>query len=882
MSGLLFRKEVDWSLLNTGITIPVENQELLLGNLGEKLNRGDTRDIEIIIKDVSYSAKIYNVNFSEKHQREKDTFQIIYSLKSDLAVELRQCFTKSYQYLFEMREKREIEDTHFIKVPDNQKEYLLLYTTDEFDQFLAVVENEQTESDGYGEMIKNIAGKGQVEVNNQNNLVDPYIRAARAMRDFVNSTELKYNPDENELKPLYDAFRSRFSPEVLLKIPDEKLLESLFFKAVGTNDCMCYWLEFNPKIRENFGSIAGGTAFKYNLFQRKTDNAWVTGSPSKPVVLSEVEALKQGKEIRDYLVHGAEIIDSFPELKTLEAYEDLDAQLSNTIGKYASLTWVHKYFHMIFPDKFATFHSKDWQKHFIYALGIKPSEKYYGCSGQLAIIAKYAELIAPVFSYASYQQFGEIRHFMRIATNGGEENDFAIWERDGFAAMGWGSIGPLNDYIENGKINKTAIIEKLQETYYTTVEHMASKKAGELIPFYNTTSDTIFVAMDGETLLALGDEVGGYLYNEDTEFAHRKPVKWHSCFQEDESLPNKKEGLTSTCNLFSDSDNLLYLYRKYYHELDKTGEIIIDGGDEKTEIKPERKPRSDCLHPLNQIIYGPPGTGKTYSTVEYALAIIEKRLINMVPQNNDERKRLMELYRNYVEKGQIIFTTFHQSYGYEEFIQGIRPDSEAGTVCFKKVNGIFKKIADKALEDPDNNYVMIIDEINRGNISKVFGELITLIEEDKRCGELNQLTVTLPLGDSFTVPNNLYIIGTMNTADKSISLIDTALRRRFSFIEMAPDVSVVEDAVMRNVLTEMNNYLKKELRSNDLLIGHAFFVGKKESDLGNIMNRSIVPLLYEYFYDDEAKVKKALDCLIGTAYELDDQYSGRIRIQKKV
>lgn len=792
---------------------------------------------------------------------------------------MRQCFTKSYEYLSEMREKRTQEDTQFIKVPDNQKEYLLLYTTDEDDKFLVIILNDQTERDGIGEMNNETTGNTQIKANKKNFFEDPYIRAARVMRDFVNSTELKYNPDENELKPLYDAFRSRFSPEALLKIPDDKLLESLFLKAVGTNDCMCYWLEFNSKIRENFGSIAGGTAFKYNLFQRKTDNAWVTGSPSKPVVLSEVEALKKGKEIRDYLVQGAEIIDSFPELKTLEAYEDLDAQLSNAIGKYASLTWVHKYFHMIFPDKFATFHSKDWQNHFIYALGIKPSEKYYGCSGQLAIIAKYAELIASVFSYASYQQFGEIRHFMRIATNGGGENDFSIWKRDGFAAMGWGSIGILNDYLENGKINKTAIIDKLQETYYTADKHMASKKAGELISFYNATHDSIFVAMDGETLLALGDEVGGYLYKEDTEFTHRKPVKWHSCFQEDESLPNKKEGLMSTCSFFSDRDNLLYLYHKYYYEL---GENIIDGGDEKTVIKPERKSRSDCLHPLNQIIYGPPGTGKTYSTAEYALAIIEKRLINNDPQNNDERKRLMELYGNYVERGQIIFTTFHQSYGYEDFIQGIRPDSEAGTVCFKKVNGIFKKIADNALKDPDNNYVMIIDEINRGNISKVFGELITLIEEDKRCGEVNQLTVTLPLGDSFTVPNNLYIIGTMNSADKSISLIDTALRRRFSFIEMAPDVSVVQDPVMGNVLTEMNNYLKKELRSNDLLIGHAFFVGKEESDLGNIMNRSIVPLLYEYFYDDETKVKKALDCLLNTNYELDHQYRGRIRIQKKV
>lgn len=727
---------------------------------------------------------------------------------------------------------------------------------------------------------KAAAVKNQLNTDNEKHLEESYTRAAKEICDFVSSTGYEFVANKDEIDMQYKKFSSRFSPEALLKIPDEDLLQSLFYTAESTNDCMCYWLEFHAEIREYFGSISGGSSYKFGLFQRQIDKAWITGSPTKPEVLSEEDALNLGKEIRSCIIQGAEIIASFGELNKVEDYEELDNRLNEAIGKYANLAWFHKYYQMIFPTKFATFHSNSWQKHILYAYGIKPSVKYYGRSGQLSIIANQAEMFASFFSHASRERFGTIKQFCRIGTTGGDDNSFAAWKKDSFAAVGWGGIGPLSDFLQNGKITKNKVAEKLQEIYFKTNKSTATRKAGELVSFYNTTEDTVFVAMEGETLLALGDEVGGYFYNADTEFAHCKPVKWHNCFQIGEKLENKKEGLMTTSVSLIDSENLLYLYHKYYYELDDIK--VLNGDDEGEVIEITRKPRTDCIHPLNQIIYGPPGTGKTYSTAEYALAIIENRIFDHKQKTNKERKILMDCYRTYVQNGQITFTTFHQSYGYEEFIQGIRPDSEAGTICFKKVDGIFKRIADKAMNDAGNNYVIIIDEINRGNISKVFGELITLIEEDKRCGELNELSVTLPLGDTFAIPNNLYVIGTMNSADKSISLIDTALRRRFSFVEMAPDETIVENTVLRNVLIEINTYLKKELRSNDLLIGHAFFTGKKEEKLGDIMNCNIIPLLYEYFYDDEAKVNKALDCLIGTSYELDSQYNGRIRIQKKV
>lgn len=261
----------------------------------------------------------------------------------------------------------------------------------------------------------------------------------------------------------------------------------------------------------------------------------------------------------------------------------------------------------------------------------------------------------------------------------------------------------------------------------------------------------------------------------------------------------------------------------------------------KTCLEVARTPRVNFIHPLNFIIYGAPGTGKTYSTAEYALAIIENRAVDTRRKSYEERKAVMAIYNDYVRKGQIVFTTFHQSYGYEEFIQGLRPDTKSGKMAFITVDGVFKRLADDALDNHEKNYVIIIDEINRANISKVFGELITLIESDKRWGEVNETCATLQSGDIFAVPNNLYIVGTMNSADKSISLIDAALRRRFEFIEQYPNASLVDDPTLRDVLSKINTILADSLESSDLLIGHSYFMGKTVDDLCAVLNNSIHP-----------------------------------------
>lgn len=390
--------------------------------------------------------------------------------------------------------------------------------------------------------------------------------------------------------------------------------------------------------------------------------------------------------------------------------------------------------------------------------------------------------------------------------------------------------------------------------------------------------------------------------------------------------------------------------------------------------------------PLNQILYGPPGTGKTYHTIDKALEILGENL-----ENRDEKKAKFD---EYVKNGQIVFTTFHQSYGYEEFVEGIKPriDSKENSkeVEYEIKDGIFKELCKKALDNykvslltqeefvksedlenkieifldelvdqqkfiekiqsggfkleeynekyriitddtnanlylnleifktllenkdkiingrsikqilnnkhrrqidsyyfqlvklfkereqdykVDNNpsekpelkpYIIIIDEINRGNVSKIFGELITLIEASKRIGEKEELKVTLPYsGEKFEVPKNVYIIGTMNTADRSITSLDTALRRRFEFIEMMPDVSKLsmdcEGINLQELLKAINTRIEY-LLDREKTIGHAFFISVENlEDLKKVFKNKIIPLLQEYFYNDYALINAVLN-----------------------
>ena len=215
-------------------------------------------------------------------------------------------------------------------------------------------------------------------------------------------------------------------------------------------------------------------------------------------------------------------------------------------------------------------------------------------------------------------------------------------------------------------------------------------------------------------------------------------------------------------------------------------------------------------------------------------------------------------------EGNIALLTFHQNFAYEDFVEGIRPMLDTGELRYELREGLFKRMARVAQDRPTERFVLIIDEINRGNIARIFGELITLIEDSRRIGETEETFATLPYSsETFGVPGNLYLVGTMNTADRSIQLLDTALRRRFTFREMMPDpnhegIGEVGGVDCRRLLRTMNERIAV-LLDREHQIGHTYFLdlGNLE-DLADVFQNRILPLLQEYFFDDWSKIRVVL------------------------
>ena len=305
-------------------------------------------------------------------------------------------------------------------------------------------------------------------------------------------------------------------------------------------------------------------------------------------------------------------------------------------------------------------------------------------------------------------------------------------------------------------------------------------------------------------------------------------------------------------NVNQDIDRFLEDRRYAQYAVNKETNSGITRGDDGMISSAGNKPQ------LNTILYGPPGTGKTYSTA--------RRCVEICDGSSDLKgTKIADRFQQLCDEERVEFVTFHESYGYEDFVEGLRPDPDAGssgTISLLPVPGILRRIAERACCNSDLAHVLVIDEINRANISKVLGELVTLLEEDKRKGQPAEVSVTLPYSsDKFTLPANLYFLGTMNTADRSIALLDTALRRRFHFEEVPPEPQCLDEIGnidLPNVLRKINERLEW-LIDRDHVIGHAWLMGAQTKEqVDQIMRGKIIPLIAEYFHEDWSKVRAVL------------------------
>jgi len=609
-----------------------------------------------------------------------------------------------------------------------------------------------------------------------------------------------------------------------------KTMELDEYTKTGSQDTFTYWLEFKLA---KIGSISGGSAFKFGIYSRKDHSE---KSPDESRRYSCTHAW--------YAMHGHSAEEAFENVRSyivrvanLAAIGDLDGIESVQLGT-------------MFAWKIAFLYQDRTSPLIVGVFTESVLAQYAGESDRKSMV----ELQRAVMKKRSSDM--DILEYGQLVWENSQDAKIEIWKlshggkdfpeelrdqllKDRFAMMyGETEPGQGKNFVKNTKIG--------------TLFYLCHGNSPQLIGQFETDA-TNYGEAGWDGWMKRRYQVLKSAIRSDPFSAHSK--KWsprgYSTFwkvpeselQEFEELILKPYFETDLAKLFKTPNN---------------------------SIKEFRTTR-DCI---NRIYYGPPGTGKTYE------------LVNLLKQDYGYQSR-----DGIGER--CCFVTFHQSYGYEEFVEGLRPAliserSEGDDHTVKKGSdvkyeirpGIFKELCTLA-RNSENRFAMVIDEINRGNISKIFGELITLIEPDKRekSGD-NAVTVTLPYsGEKFSIPSNVDIYGTMNTADRSLATLDTALRRRFEFIPLRPDSSDEEghplaglrvnfegqEINIPQMLTMINTRIEV-LYDRDHCIGHAYFMSLKKkgdgkdrlSTLANIFQTRVLPLLEEYFFEDWQKIRLIL------------------------
>ena len=674
---------------------------------------------------------------------------------------------------------------------------------------------------------------------------------------------------QSQLEECYRTFREKFGPDVLRALDGEALLNTVHDHS--NRDSLVYWLEFknDDELPARFGSIAGGSALKFGIYRRRETRAWMTGSSRNQYEISTEQAIEIARKHRDQLLRGAEILDALPDDGGDDEYKRLQEQMDEHAPDVSNLAWGHKYFAMLSPTKLDDYHSPAYQRfHLTAVLQLPPEgEGRYVAAGRFVAMARQLDM--PVNHLTTVlNRRTRIRSYWRVDTGDATQprNRWSLMRDGSCVAIGWPQLGDLSTTDEDSELRQR-ILEQVSEQYPDRPK-VARRHAQQVFNFVaKIQEEDIVVASDGATVLGIGKVLGDYVFDASSDYPHRRPVSWLSI---DEWKLPEPEGLrTSVARLRRHAVNQVEIERQIL----KAGEI--EPPPDVGPPKPEPVRRFDGLLGRIQavldrkgqvVIYGPPGTGKTYWAEKAAREFAAHSCFgaDYAELTNDQRNRVDGDGQSC--SALVRTCCFHPGYGYENFIEGYRPHAVGDQMHFVLRDGVFKKLCHDARESPDQTFYLIIDEINRGDIPRIFGELLLVLEKDKRGRR-----VVLPVsGESFSVPPNVRIIGTMNTADRSIALLDTALRRRFGFIELMPDISVLEGAVVEGIplgqwLRELNQRICAHVGrdARNLQIGHAYLLyeGRPVSRftrLARIVRDDLIPLLQEYCYEDYAALEQIL------------------------
>ena len=677
-----------------------------------------------------------------------------------------------------------------------------------------------------------------------------------------------------QLTMYYQTFQAKFGPEQLASMDGYSLLE--FMHNISNRDSLVYWLEFKDDEEfptKRFGSIHGGSNLKYGVYLSKERNTWVTGSSRKIVELSVEEAIAIARRHRDQLLKGADLLDKLPADAGDEDYLKLQIDMNEQAPDVSDTAWGHKYFSLLFPDKLDCYHVPDYQRAHLIRMGVfpPPQEGRYVIAGRYVAITRQLGIHINHLMAVLNKMNGRPYRYWRIGTSDGTKprNRWDLMREGNCVAVGFSKIEDLSDLTYDKKSHLR--LKEIMHEKYPTNPAAEGRAAQQLFNFFGAISENdLVIAADGGTVIGIGRVTGDYYYDPSSDFPHRRPVEWLSF---DEWKLPEAEGLQTTVYELKKPQNLIEIERILFKRKTLIDPVlpkkktILEGLPGRIQAVLERKSQV--------ILYGPPGTGKTYwAEITARELAAHKRFGKAFSELSAEEQEVI-----FGQNGLVQLCSFHPSYGYEDFMEGYRPRTQNGQMVFELQDGIFKRLCLQAQQNPELNYYLIIDEINRGDIPRIFGELLTVLEKNKRGKK-----ILLPLSrQEFSVPPNVYIIGTMNTADRSIALLDTALRRRFGFIELMPDTELLKDAVVDGIplgswLHSLNNRICQNIGrdARNLQIGHAYLMEKDRPihslpRLMRVVQEDIVPLLEEYCYEDY----KTLELILGSV--LVDAKQQRIR-----